>query len=112
MVFAFSEEEKKQIESCGCFVVEFKMVLKRVKKAYENILECIEQIKKAAYKVGKIVRNFLDDLSFVIENINHNLNMKTSFRYKMVYVISKCTGIERKCVWKMIRPAYLARSRC
>lgn len=115
MVYAFTEAEKKKIEKTGIMVIQFKCELKMVEKCAEVCRKAIRLFNDAVNKICELVdkfRQLLDDVRYAIEELVFRARGRNSSRYKMVRIISKCTGIERHCVWKMTRPVYLARSRC
>lgn len=86
MIYAFSEEQKKEIEKSGVMVIEV------------NLAEKMDDV--------------FDKVSFVIEEFCNKYEKKTSRRYQVVKLLSKCTGIEKLCIWNMNRHTFLARSCC
>ena len=99
MIYAFTETEKKQIESLGVMVVEFKRNLKMIESMSKVVSQAWEKFKKA-----------IDDIRLAFEEIRENYDYPTSRRYKVVKILSKCTGLEKKEIWKMTRHTRLARS--
>ena len=99
MVLAFTEAEKAKIESSGMMVIEFKRNLKRINHTCKAVF--CEKFDEA-----------MDDLKLAIEEIKKKVGYSNSWRYKVVKILSKCTGIEKKSIWKMTRHTYLARSCC
>lgn len=119
MIYAFTEAEKKQIESCGMMVIEFKRNLKMIEsmskavsKAWEKLLKLAEAIGKVCYEFCKKFNEAIDDIRLAFEEIRENYDYPTTRRYKVVKILSKCTGLEKKEVWKMTRYTRLARSCC
>lgn len=119
MVFTFTEEQKKQIESQGMMVVEFKRTLKRAVDFGKAISKAWNDLMKLAEKIGQIIGIFfekfieaIDNLKFALEETRENYNYHTSRRHKIVMILSKCTGLEKREVWKMTRHTRLARSCC
>ena len=69
MIYAFTEAEKKQVESRGMMVIEFKRnlkmiesVSKAVSKAWEELLKLAEAIGKACYEFCKKFNEAVDDI--------------------------------------------------
>ena len=119
MVCAFTEAEKKQIESCGMMVIEFKRNLKTIEsmskavsRAWEKLMKIAEAVGKVCYEVCKKFNEVVDDIRLAFEEIRENYDYPTSRRYKIVKILSKCAGLEEKKVWKMTRYTRLARSCC
>lgn len=119
MVLAFTEAEKAQIESNGMMVIEFKRNLKRIDHTCKAISLALNEISKAAGILMEVIRVFcekfdeaMEDLKLFIEEIKEKVGYSNSRRYKFVSILSKCTGIEKKSIWKMTRHTYLARSCC
>lgn len=119
MVYAFTEAEKKQIESCGMMVVEFKRNLrmiesmsKAVYRAWDRLIELAKTVGKVLYEVCNKFNEAIDDIRLAFEEIRDSYDYSTSRRYKVVKILSKCTGLEKKEVWKMTRHTRLARSCC
>ena len=119
MVLAFTEAEKKQIESCGIMVVEFKRsfrmiesMSKAVYKALDILIKLAETVAKVCYEVCKKFNEVIDDIRLACEKICENYAYPTSRRYKVVKILSKCTGLEKKEIWKMTRRTHWARSCC
>lgn len=119
MIYAFTEMEKKQIESRGMMVIEFKRNLKMIEsmskavsKAWEKLMKLAETVGKVCYEVCKKFNEVVDDIRLAFEEIRENYDYPTSRRYKVVKILSKCTGLEKKEVWKMTRHTRLARSCC
>lgn len=119
MVYAFTEAEKKQIESYGMTVVEFKRNLrmlegmsKAVSHAWNELMKLVETVGKVCYEVCKKFNEAMDDIGLVLEEIIEKCNYPTSQRYRVVKILSKCTGLEKREIWKMMRYTRLARSCC
>lgn len=119
MVYAFTEAEKQQIESRGMLVVEFKRNLKRaehfgkaISKAWNDLMELAEKISKAISVLCEKFSEVADNVRLAFEEIRENYDYPTSRRYKVVKILSKCTGLEKREVWKITRRTHLARSCC
>lgn len=119
MVLAFTEAEKAKIESSGMMVIEFKRNLKRINHTCKAVFFALNEISKAAGILMEAIHVFcekfdeaIDDLKLAIEEIKKKVGYSNSRRYKVVKILSKCTGIEKKSIWKMTRHTYLARSCC
>ena len=119
MIYAFTEAEKKQIESCGMMVIEFKRNLKMIEsmskavsQTWEKLMELAEVAGKVCYEVCKKFNEVVDDIRLAFEEIRENYDYPTSRRYKIVKILSKCTGLEEEEIWKMTRYTRLARSCC
>lgn len=92
MIYAFTETEKKQIESLGVMVVEFKRNLKMIESMSKDVSQAWEKFKKA-----------IDDIRLAFEEIRESYDCPTLRRYRVVEILSKCNGLEKKGVWKMTR---------
>lgn len=119
MVYAFTESEKKQIESYGMAVVEFKQKLKKMEAFLKSISEAWNDLTKLVGKISKIIDGFckkfyeaMDNMRLVLEEIRESYNYPTSRRYKVVKILCKWTGMEKREVWKKTRRKHLARSCC
>lgn len=119
MVYAFTEAEKKQIESRGMMVVGLKRNLKMIEsmskavsKAWEKLMKLAETVGKVCYEVFKKFNEVVDDIRLAFEGIRENYDYPTSRRYKVVKILSKCTGLEKREIWRMTRRSHLARSCC
>lgn len=119
MIYAFTQSEKKQIESSGMMVVEFKRNLrmiesisKAVSHARNGLMKLIEVVGRICCEVCKKLIGMVDDIKLAFEEIQENYDYPTSRRYKVVKILSKCTGLEKREVWKMTRYTRLARSCC
>ena len=112
MVYAFTETEKKIINDSGYSVIEFKRAIKKMGATAKLLSDTWKIIMEAAKKICESIVEFTESFNFAINEISHKIGWNTNNRYKTVYMLSKCTGIERKCVWKLTRPLYLPRSNC
>lgn len=119
MVFAFTEAEKAQIESRGMTVIEFKRELRRIEHANKAIFRALNKLLEVTEVLVKAIRSFcekfydmIDELKLAIEEAREEFGYSNSRRYKIVKILSKCTGIEKKSIWKITRHTYLARSYC
>lgn len=119
MIYAFTEMEKKQIESRGMMVIEFKRNLKMIEsmskavsKAWEKLMELAETVGKVCYEVFKKFNEVVDDIRLAFNEISEASGCPISRRYKVVKILSKCTGLEKREIWRMTRRSHLARSCC
>lgn len=120
MVLAFTEAEKAQIESSGMMVIEFKRNLNHTcNHTCKGSSLALNEISKTVGILMEVIHVFcekfdeaMEDLKLFIEEIKEEVGYSNSRRYKFVSILSKCTGIEKKSIWKMKRHMYLARSCC
>ena len=119
MIYAFTEVEKEQIESSGMMVVEFKRNLrmiesmgKAVSHAWNGLMKLAEVVGRICCEVCKKLIGMVDDIRLAFEEIQEDYDYPTSRGYKVVKILSKCTGLEKREVWKMTRYTRLARSCC
>ena len=112
MVYAFTEKEKSVINDYGYSVVEFKALIKKM-GAFSNLwYEIIDKVVIAFEKVAKMISDAVDSIDLIVNDFCHEMRWQTSGRYKLTYILSKCTGIKRRHIWRFIRPLYLPRSNC
>ncbi|MFR1834232.1 MAG: hypothetical protein ACLSX5_13910 [Lachnospiraceae bacterium] len=119
MVLVFTEMEKKQIEGYGMTVVQFKHNLKIVESmsiavscAWNRLMKLAKAIEKICCEVCKKFNEAIDDIRLLFEEVREGCEYPVSRRYKVVKILSKCTGLEKKEVWKMMCHIRLARSCC
>lgn len=119
MIYAFTEMEKKQIESRGMMVIEFKRNLIMIEKAskvisnlWNELLRLRDAFEEAACEFYKKFSEVVDNIRLVFNEISEAFSCQTSRRYKAVKILSKCTGLEKREIWKMTRRSHLARSCC
>ncbi len=115
MIYAFSEDQKKEIEKSGMMVIELKRYLikkEAAKKAWKILTETVQKIHNAMMFLTEKLEDVFDKVSFVVEKFYNKYGYKTSRRYWVVKLLSKCTGIEKKRIWNMTRHTFLARSCC
>lgn len=120
MVIYFEEKDRAAIEAKGITIIEFKRFLykdlKPAVKAWCSLAEYIAEYAQRILNAWNTFRNWfieaVDGLKLIIEQIRDCACYPTSFRYKTVKFLSKCTGIEMLDIWKATRPAWLARSCC
>lgn len=109
MVYAFTEAEKRQIESHGMMVIEFKRDFRKfISQAWDSLMEFVEKTRRAISVLGEVA----DKVVFVIGLIRRSYTYPTYKRYMVAKILSKCTGLEKREVWKMTRHTRLARSCC
>lgn len=120
MVISFEEKDRAAIEAKGITIIEFKRFLykdlKPVVKAWcslkEYITEYEQRILNALSALRKWFIEAVDGVKLIIEQISDYTCRPTSFRYKAVKFLSKCTGIDMYKLWRMTRRTWLARSCC
>lgn len=116
MVISFEEKDRAVIESKGITIIEFKRDLYKIKKgieyAWEVLKEIGDRIKKAWNVVCDAFHEVMDSIELVGQVVREVHDCPTSFRYKVVKILSKCTGIEMWKLWKASRHTWLARSNC
>lgn len=116
MVYAFSEEEKQRIESYGMMVVEFKRFTEKYNIVLGDLAHALEKfadmLKKAISFIASKWDEMIDTVKFYINSIREAYGYRTSLRYKVVKILSKCTGIEKLDIWKMTRHIWRPRSCC
>lgn len=115
MIYAFSEDQKKEIEKSGMMVIEVKRYLikkKAAKKAWKILMETVQKIHDAMMLLAEKLEDAFDKVSFVINEFCNKYGYETSRRYRAVKLLSKCTGIEKLRIWNMTRHRFLARSCC
>lgn len=116
MVLAFTEGQKQEIESNGIMAIELKRRLKNLGKAIEYVMDvlckCVENVVKACKLVLDKIHELFDDVKLIVNEIRNIKEYPTSRRYNVCKILSKCTGIEKRELWKMTRNTWLARSCC
>ncbi|MCH5345330.1 MAG: hypothetical protein J1E64_14985 [Acetatifactor sp.] len=119
MVYAFTEAQKQEIESLGLKVIELKRVMRKMSEWAERVNQCFKEwVDRVTRELSEIcvgwnkLCDMIDDLALAFEEFKFDCQYSTSTRYKVTYFLSKCTGIEKKCIWRQLRPAYYARSNC
>lgn len=115
MVISFEEKDRATIETQGITIIEFKRFLykgvKHTIKALDSLMEYVQLIIKAWNKFKKWFLEAVDNVKLIVEQISDYTCRPTSFRYKAVKFLSKCTGIDMYKLWSMTRHTWLARSR-
>ena len=116
MVISVEENDRAAIEATGISIIEFKRIFYRKSKAATEVLESPMEYTQRITKAWNIFKKRLceaaDSLKLVFEAVKENYCLPTSFRYKVVKFLSRCTGIDIYKLWKMTRHAWLARSCC
>ena len=118
MMFAFTEEQKKYIESKGMTVIEFKRRLYRMENTIDDACRILKELSEKITRAwNTFVEKFLeavDNVKMAVEIIMDYYNYPTSRRYKIVKAFSKCTVTDIsfgwRITWKIKR--WLARSCC
>lgn len=103
MVICLDESSRQSIEANGMTIIECK------RKLYDIADEITGTIADLTEKIFDIIRNIVDTFKFFFEEVKEKFKVKTSFRYKFVKIVSKCTGIDVYKLWVMTRHTYLAR---
>lgn len=118
MIISFEEKDRAVIEANRMMIIEFKYMIYNANK---SINESWKMLQEAVAKVIKILDEFIDrfleikdSVELIFEQIHEALNYPTSSRYRIVKVLSKCTGINISSVWKSTWKIkrWLARSCC
>ena len=113
MIYAFTEAEKREIESHGMMVIEFKRDFRKVVSLVcDSLMKFAEKISRAINVLCETFSDVEDNVRFAIEIIRESYTYHTSKRYMIVKILSKCTGLEKREVWKMTHRTHLARSYC
>ena len=116
MVISFEEKDRAAIEAKGITIIEFKRVLynnvKTVVTRWDSITECVEYVLKAWDIFKRWLKELVDDLKLLFEEIKDCFHYPTVIRYRVVKFLNKCTGIDIYRLWKMTRRTWLARSCC
>lgn len=116
MILVFEEKDRSVIEANGMTIIEFKRSLynlfKNTSDAYERIKDAIDNVIKAWEVFMDRLHKALDNVKFMVEQAMEAWHYPTSQRYRVVKILSKCTGIEKLTLWKMTRHTWLARSCC
>lgn len=119
MVLAFEEKYRPVIESNGMTIIEFKRSLYKISKITINVYEIIKDVIDKFEKTLKVFMNTLhkvfDNVKFLCTETMKAYNYptyQTMRRYMVVKTLSKCTGIEKRKLWKLKRHSWLARSDC
>lgn len=112
MVISFEEKDKAVIEENGMTVIEFKRILYNRTELYNLVKDLTEKIVKAWNFFKDKLLEALDDMRLLFEEIREAHHYPVSLRYKFTKALSRCTGIERRKIWKIARHTWLARSYC
>lgn len=112
MVISFEEKDRATIEAKGMTIIEFKRQLYQIRDAYQVLSNDARCVLKAWNSFKKWLCEAVDNLKMVFEALKENYCLPTSFRYKAVKFLSRCTGIDIYKLWKMTRHTWLARSCC
>lgn len=116
MVISFEEKDRAKIEATGTTIIEFKKRLYKISKTVSDAWSVLEVVaEKLAKAWNAFLDGFLDAMDRVkmaIEVVRDIYHYPTSFRYKAVKFVSKCTGIKMQKLWKMTRRTWFARSCC
>lgn len=116
MVLSFEEKDRSVIESHGMTIIEFKQSLykfsKNISNACEIIKDFVDNVIKALEVFKKKFLETIDNVKFLVEQAMEVWHYPTSRRYRVVKVLSKCTGIEKLKLCKTTRHTWLARSCC
>lgn len=114
MIISFEEKDRKVIEENGLYIIELKRYLYKMEKKIDNAKKALNDI---VFKMAKVWNAFkdaflkaVDSMKMYVEVIKDIKKQHTSFRYKVVKFVSKCTGIELYIIWNATRHTWLARS--
>lgn len=112
MFISFEEKDRAAIEAKGMTIIEFKRHLYQMRDTYQALINGARCVLKAWNSFKKRLCEAIDNLKLLCEQIREAYHYPTSFRYKAVKFISKCTGIEKRRLWTITRRIWLARSCC
>ena len=118
MVLAFTEEQKKEIEARGMTVIEFKRRIRNMGKTVDDVWKILKEWADKVTKAWNIfIEKFLeavDGVKLVFEQISEAYHYPASRRYRVVKVLSKCTGKDMRFWWNFTFKIkrWLARSCC
>lgn len=112
MVISFEEKDRAAIEAKGMTIIEFKRYLYHMRDTYQVLSNGARCVLKAWNSFRTWLYDAIDKIKLLMEQIREVYHYPTSFRYKAVKFISKCTGIEKRRLWTMTRHTWLARSCC
>lgn len=114
MYIAFTEEQAVAIRKTRVSVVEYKLCLKKgINIVSHALLDVCAKIEELFQFLFDSVRDFVDDIRFITEEVFDNMGCRTSTRYQMVKFFSKCGKIDRHHLWRVSRdPIRFARSNC
>ena len=114
MVICFKEKDRAVIEAKGLKIIEFKRILYRAQKNFGYAWTVLKEIADRFIKAWNVLKDkfleVVDNVKMAIEVVRDIYHYRTSFRYRDVKFLSKCTGIEMQIFWKMTRHTWLARS--
>lgn len=110
MLISFEEKGRAAIGAKGMTIIEFKRRLYQIRDTYQALSNGVRCVLKAWDSFKKWLCEAIDNLKLLCEQIRETYHYPTSFRYKAVKFISKCTGIEKRRLWTMTRRTWLARS--
>lgn len=107
MVISFEEKDRAVIEAKGMTIIEFKRFLykdaKTAVKTLEYLVEYAKCVLKAWNAFKKQFLKAVDSVKLIVEQISDYICHPTSFRYKVVKFLSRCTGMDIYKLWKMTR---------
>lgn len=112
MYLAFQEEQAEKIRKCGLSVIEFKnCIRKRIDILTYRLLKVVEKMNRAMDFLSENLKELIDSVRFVIEDICDKYDYQTSRRYKFVKILDKL-GYDKRKMWVATRHTWLARSDC
>lgn len=120
MVLALPEEARKEIESRGFFVIEFKRLVIKYNQFFDKLCDDIARFVDAVIEFAKRIVNVVKDVfSELYEVLDREFSTLQNYpyspvqKYKTVRILNKNMVIDRGCIWESTkRKPYLARSRC
>lgn len=112
MYLAFQEEQAEKIRKCGLSVIEFKNCIRNgIGVLTYRLLKVVEEVNRAMDFLSETLKELIDSVRFVIEDICDKHDYQTSRRYKFVKVLDKL-GYDKRKMWVATRHTWLARSDC
>lgn len=113
MIICFEEKDRAAIESTGNSIIEYKRYIHNMQKILHDACKVLDVFSLKFKKVYEIIKEAIleaaDIIKMYIEVLRDIKKQNTTFRYKVVKFISKCTGIEFYRIWKATRHIWMAR---
>lgn len=114
MIISLEEKDREVIEENGLYIIELKRHLYKMEKqmgdARKIVNDIVIKVAKALNALKDAFLEVVDRMKMYVEVIADIEKRPTSFRYKVVKLISKCTGVELHRIWKVTYRTCLARS--
>lgn len=112
MYMAFTEEYGRKIRKTGFTVIEFKNCIRKgISLLNYQLLKVAEVASKVMDFLSKKLKELIDSVRLVIEDICDKHDYQTSRRYKFVKILDKL-GYDKRKMWVATHHTWLARSNC